>query len=137
MSVSATDRRDIEELIARYNWAIDTRDGEGVAATFTADGCFTMRDRQFQGHEALVRFGSGANLGPAVPESGSQHWVTNLILEGDAERVNAKSYLVRFHVQGDARSVANVGCYIDQLLKFAGQWLFERREIHVWPYQRD
>ncbi|MGH2520200.1 MAG: nuclear transport factor 2 family protein, partial [Chloroflexota bacterium] len=35
MSVSATDRRDIEELIARYNWAIDTRDGEGVAATFT------------------------------------------------------------------------------------------------------
>ena len=127
------DRLEIQELIARYNWAIDTRDGEGVADTFTPGGSFTMRDRHFQGREALVRFGSGANLGPPQPHSGSQHWVTNVVLEGQGDNVSAKSYLVRFHVEGNERGVANVGYYTDQLVKQDGCWLFESREFHAWP----
>jgi uncharacterized protein (TIGR02246 family) len=134
MAVSLADRLEIEELIARYNWAIDTRDGEGVAKTFTADGSFAMRERRFEGREALVRFGSGANQGPPKPNAGSQHWVTNLILEGEGEHISARSYLVRFYVEGEARSVANAGYYTDELVKVNGAWRFKSREFHSWPY---
>ena len=131
--LSVADRLDIQELVARYNWAIDTHDGEGVAATFVPDGAFEMGARFIQGHDALVAFGSGVHLPPRPATWGNQHWVTNMVLEGDAERVTARSYLARHTVDGEEKGVATIGHYLDQLVKLDGHWRFQHRLFRNWP----
>ena len=70
--LSLADRLEIRELIARYNWAIDTRDGVAVADTFVPDGVFDG-GRVFRGREELIAFGELRDRPPAAAGTGSQH----------------------------------------------------------------
>ena len=126
------DRLEIEELVARYCWAIDTRDGEALADTFTPDGAFDG-GRRFEGREQLVSFGRGDHVPPNRPETAAQHWVTNMVLAGDANAVTARSYFVRHSIVDNAPVLARVGYYVDELVKVDGRWLFKNRRYRDWP----
>lgn len=52
-SLSLADRLEIQELIARYCWALDTRDGDAYAATFIPDGVFQGIGSRGRGHDEL------------------------------------------------------------------------------------
>jgi hypothetical protein len=127
--LSLLDRVEIEELIARYNWAIDTSDGPGLADTFTADGAF-VGTREFRGREALIGFGAGTHHGPIPP---AQHWVTNMVLEGDTELARLKAYFVRQNVEDGQVITTNLGYYDDELVRVEGRWLFSVRRFILWP----
>ena len=131
--LTLADKLEIQELIARYNWAIDTHDGPGVAATFTQDGIFDGPGRTFEGHEALVGFGAGTHLTAESMARGSQHWVTNLVLEGNSEAVTARSMFTRQNVDGDRHYTGPIGHYHDELVKVEGRWLFKKRIYRNWP----
>src|SRR5215475_12441277 len=68
---------EIQQLYARYNWALDSGDSQGYAATFTPDGVFNNN----VGHDAIVKFADGfhAGLGAHV-----RHWNTNLLIQPSA-----------------------------------------------------
>ena len=124
------DRIAIQDLVARYNWAIDTQDGEGVADTFVADGVFDGPTYQYVGREGLVRLGIGRPHGPTY---GAQHWTTNMVVEGNAERVASRSYFIRQSIEGGVITAGPLGYYRDVIDKVDGRWLFARRSIRTWP----
>jgi len=130
--LSLADRLAIRELIARYNWAIDTRDGVGVADTFVADGIFDG-GRIVRGREALIAFGASRDRPPAAPGIGSQHWVTNLVIEGNHSRVRVKSFFIRHNIDNGVVTSTNLGYYRDDIVNVEGRWLFERRRWRLWP----
>jgi uncharacterized protein (TIGR02246 family) len=132
--LSLADRIEIRELIARYNWAIDTRDGVGVADTFIADGVFDgERGEPVRGRDQLIAFGELRHRPPAEPGSGSQHWVTNLVFEGHHARARVKSFFIRQNVERGSVTSTNLGYYRDDLVNVDGRWLFERRRWRLWP----
>jgi hypothetical protein len=131
-SVSVADRMEIQELVARYCWAIDTRDGEALAATFTPDGVFDG-GRRFEGREQLIGFGRGDHVAPNRPETAAQHWVTNMVFAGHDGGATVRSYFVRHSIVDGAPALTRVGYYIDELVKSAGQWLFKSRQYRDWP----
>ena len=130
--LSIVDRFEIRELIARYNWAIDTHDGVGVADTFVADGVFDV-GRVVRGREELVAFGELRDRPPAKPGTGSQHWVTNLVFEGNHSRVHLKSFFIRHNIDNGVVTSTNLGYYRDVLVNVDGRWLFEQRRWRLWP----
>jgi hypothetical protein len=130
--LSLADRLGIQELIARYNWAIDTRDGVGVADTFVPDGIFDGGGI-VRGREALIAFGALPNRPPAEPGSGAQHWVTNLVFDGDHSRARVKSFFIRQNVEDGVVTSTNLGYYRDDVVNVDGGWLFERRRWRRWP----
>jgi hypothetical protein len=133
-ALSLADRIEIRELIARYNWAIDTRDGVGVANTFIPDGIFDgERGHLVRGREALIAFGGLRDRPPAEPGVGSQHWVTNLVFEGSHARAHVKSFFIRQNVENGVVKSTNLGYYRDDLVNVDGHWLFERRRWRLWP----
>jgi hypothetical protein len=126
------DRIEIQELVARYCWAIDTGDGEGVADTFVADGVFDG-GRSFVGREQLIGFGRGDHVPGNRPETAAQHWVTNMVFSGGSTAATVRSYFVRHSITDGKLLVARVGYYVDELVKDNGSWLFKSRTYRDWP----
>jgi hypothetical protein len=48
---------------------------------------------QLRGRDELRRFGSGEGRPPRKPEERGQHWLTNIVLDGNAHRASLKAYL--------------------------------------------
>src|SRR5262245_64641384 len=71
--LTTDDLVEIQQLYAKYNWALDSGDSQGYAATFTPDGVFNNN----VGHDAIVKFADTfhAGLGARV-----KHWNTNLMI---------------------------------------------------------
>lgn len=131
-ALNVKDRLEIDELVARYCWAIDTHDGEALADTFTPDGVFDGV-RWFEGRDQLVGFGRGDHLAPNRPETAAQHWVTNMVLSGTSTAATARSYFVRHSIVDGQPRLARVGYYVDELVKSNGRWLFRARRYRDWP----
>lgn len=138
--LTVEDRLAIQELYARYNWAIDTSDGEAFAATFTPDGRMVNPefDSVIEGTEPLAAFARDVDLG----SRGLQHWNTNLVLDADGPNaVRARLYMfaafgTKQPVIGEADPVIErLGRYEDRLVKDdAGEWRFaERVYTSVYP----
>lgn len=125
--LSPQDYMEIEQLYAKYNWAIDTGDAEGWADTFTADGAFN----NFTGREALVgfvnRFANGAN------GLSRRHWNTNLKIEGDGKTATGAVYLMLMDVSTKPASIVTMATYSDKLVKTENGWRFTQRKTQADP----
>jgi actinorhodin biosynthesis protein ActVIA len=121
-SLTAQDLVDIQQLYAKYNWALDAGDSEGYASTFTPDGVFNNN----VGHDAIVKFADTfhAGLGAHV-----KHWNTNLmILPGADGGATGQVYLVLVDFATKPPSIATSASYSDQLVKTPQGWRFKKRQ---------
>lgn len=120
MSLSAEDRVEMLQLVARYNHAADAGDAEAWADTFTPDGVFKKNAApEVAGRAALV-----AMLRARDPDK-ARHWTMNIVIEGEGDhaRMSADFSLLR------ANRVLFSGRYHNQLVKHDGAWKFARREL--------
>ena len=119
-TLTAQDIVDIQQLYARYNWALDSGDSEGYAATFTPDGVFNNN----VGHDAIVKFADTfhAGLGAHV-----RHWNTNLLIQPSPEGASGQVYLVLVDFGSKPPTIATSASYSDQLVKTAQGWRFKKR----------
>lgn len=119
-TLTAQDFVDIQQLYARYNWALDSGDSEGYAATFTPDGVFNNN----VGHDAIVKFADTfhAGLGAHV-----RHWNTNLLIQPSPEGASGQVYLVLVDFGSKPPTIAASASYSDQLVKTAQGWRFKKR----------
>src|SRR5712692_6685257 len=111
----------IEQLVARYNHAIDSGDGEGYGATFLEDGCFQITGRDpVRGRAALAEM---------VRRAGGRvrHVVSNVLIDGDGDTATLKAYLTAIPKAGGPVGVT--GLYDDALRKVDGRWLFAERRF--------
>lgn len=121
MPLSVEDRLAIQELIARYNHAIDGGDPDGWAATFAPDGTFESRGEVHAGTEQLATFARGFQQ--RLP--GARHWNNNLVIDGDGDQATTTCYLQLWR-EGQ---LASEGRYVDTLRKIDGQWRFASRKV--------
>jgi hypothetical protein len=142
----AEDRALIEDLQARYLFALDFNDPDLYVSTFTPDGILDYRSGEVVGREAIREVIAGMpgnqpsedGLRPAA----GRHQITNVVLEisGDAARGRSSW----FHVGNDnperRPTLGGFGHYEDELVKMDGQWYFSKRVIYnegraewAWP----
>lgn len=132
MPISTTDRVEIEDLVARYNKAIDTGDAESWAATFTKDGEFHGIVGDFAGTDELTAFVTEyASDEQYADFARSQHWVTNMVIDGDGDSATMFAHLMMVQPAEDGGRIILVGHYEDKLRRVDGRWLFAERNVRV------
>ena len=121
MALSAEDKIEILELIARYNHTIDAGDTGGWAATFTENGIFEAPDTTAQGPEDLKRF-------VAKIPAGGRHWVNNVMIDGSGNSATASCYLHVLNVKEGGKTIVT-GLYNDTLERVGGAWKIAHRKV--------
>lgn len=134
-ALSAADQLAIQEVIARYAWALDTGDVEGFVACFCRDGvlvwdAFETPDR-WEGEAALRHF---ATFFRDLPSSaGRQHHVTNILVTPCEGGARSRSYVAVALRQGDGPHLLHVMGYYEDLFRLEdGQWRLAERVIRDW-----
>jgi len=134
-TLSAGDRLEIHELLARYAWSLDTGDDEGFVACFTSDAelVWEVFDEpgRWQGSAALLRF---VQYFRGRPESaGRQHHVSNIVLKATTRGVQARSYvLVALRADEGPHRLNVMGYYEDVVRQEGGHWRIAQRVIRDW-----
>lgn len=128
MSLSWEDKLEIQELVARYDRAVDTGDAEAWALCFTEDGSWDGGIR-VEGREALAEFVRGLPENPVfAPFRGARHFVANVLVEETAPgeaRLRCDNLMLQPREGGPAALAA--ADYDDLLRRVDGRWLFAAR----------
>jgi hypothetical protein len=133
--LSADDRFAIQDLFARYSWALDTGDVEGLAECFTVDAVmieevFEDPDR-WEGREGIRELANHYKNSPGFP--GRQHHVTQMLVTGSGDRSEVKSFAFVTECHGEPPYLLRfAGYYEDKLHKIEGDWLFYERTVRLW-----
>jgi hypothetical protein len=135
------DRIRIEDLMARYIFALDWRDPEGYAATFTEDGVLNYGGGQAVGREAIAAMVQAIRDRETEAEGDNadelraphtQHFVTNIVLDIDGGEATSWAYWVAMSNNNPERTaqVSSYGHYVDTLRMVDGEWLFASRRTY-------
>jgi peptidoglycan hydrolase-like protein with peptidoglycan-binding domain len=156
MALTAQDYIDIQQLVARYGYAIDkcTNGGYDYADLYTPDGVFSVADEngvpataRFEGRDRLAEADGGGKNGCIDPKTAPDrysmsHIVANLVITPAPGGATGKSNLLVVGF-GDptAKAPAPVkayswGHYDDVYVKTPAGWRFKSR-VHVWPGMPD
>jgi hypothetical protein len=132
------DRAEIEDLMARYLFAIDYFDWDAYVATFAPDAELEFASGKYVGHEAIraavVRFAEGigrfyhtADGKPAI----LRHIVlqSSIRVEGDHAWGRTLWLAMANHGPGDTMKMGTYGIYEDEFRKVDGHWLIQRRNV--------
>jgi hypothetical protein len=133
-------RAEIENLQARYLFAIDWQDADAYASTFTADGTIDWAGGVVKGRPAIrelietlrERMFTGQEPGASGPPVRLRHYISNLVLKVDGDKASARSYWFEIRNDGPERSIRIIGYghYDDELHRVNGEWLFASRRIN-------
>jgi len=136
----ARDRAEIQDLQARYMFALDWQDADAYAGTFTEDGVLDWAGGVVEGREAIreeckdMRATFEKLYAAQAPERRSQlrHFITNIVVKIDGDTAIGKAYWFEFDnaIRGRHPYVGGYGHYDDEMRKVNGEWLFTRRRIN-------
>lgn len=147
------DRAQIEDLQARYLFALDFHDPQLYASTFTPDGVLDYGEGDVKGREAIIKVIAGMPGNrpapvsadgdkPALRPAAGRHQITNIVLKINGNKAVGRSSW--FHVGNDnpqrSNTIGGFGHYEDDLVKVNGQWFFSKRKIYnegsaKWQYK--
>ena len=136
----ADDRAQIEDLQARYLFALDFFDMDTYVSTFTEDGVLDIIAYQANGRDEIrqrleeargVFDPASESEGGPYPPTG-RHNITNIVIKVDGDRAVSRSYWFHYGNNNPERraQIDSYGHYEDELVKVEGQWLFSKRVIY-------
>ncbi len=136
----AEDRALIEDLQARYMFALDFGDLDSYVATFTEDGILDIGEGEWRGRDSIRHILASMPrrddtlAAPGKPElhpATGRHSIVNIVLKIEGDTAYGRAYW--FHMSNNnSRRSANLdsyGHYEDVIVKVNGIWLFSRRKI--------
>ena len=128
--LSADDRLEIQELVARYNRAVDGGDAAGWVGTFAEDGIFeSLLVGTHSGHVELRAFADEFVAGAYDAWAGGQHWIGSMIIEGSGDTATVFSYHIMYvPVEREVRGVL-MAAHDDEVIRTADGWRFSRRRL--------
>jgi uncharacterized protein (TIGR02246 family) len=132
-NLSAEDRLDIQDLYARYAWALDTGDIEELVKSFLPDGVIeTSTGTRIEGRDKIRAWGNTQFAAPRA--AGSQHAACHLLIEGDGETCKVKAYwaTLTYDQVDETKRVGGIGYYRDTCAKRDGIWYFRERNFKRW-----
>ena len=128
--LSADDRLDIIDLIARYASTLDAGDLDGYVNNFAPDGVLF---EQHRGQAAIRDYVSMLmRQGRAGPlpngDVAYRHFVGSAVIDGDDGKVTVHSYLLWVNMGSDP-PVSSAAEYADTCIKHNGRWVFQSRSL--------
>ena len=129
-TLTALDYLEIQQLVARYAYALDSGADNGYmyANLFASDGAFLQRNGQgVTGRDALAALAVRTQKGPMVVF----HFIMNHVIEPAPDGAIGKEYLAQLKIgeDGKASEVSGAGHYDDVYVKTAEGWRFKRRQF--------
>ena len=133
------DRIAVEDVMARYVWAVDSLDADGYVAVFTADAVIDSNGSISKGHEAIRKIVTGLvqrrddNTAKGLPTANLYHVISNVRITfpkpGEALH---QSYWQTVRRDKDGKmTAAAMGRSEDRLVKRDGRWLIQFRKLTV------
>jgi uncharacterized protein (TIGR02246 family) len=142
-TLTPLDYIEIQQLVRKSAWALDSGDNYGYAFAdlFTPDGTFVGTNqgtggRTLQGRDQLATLARGGARGHTV----QSHLTMNHVVKASADGVTGRAYVVVVDVGvvGQRNKVNHGGYYDDEYQKTPQGWRFKRRtyyesKVDVWP----
>ncbi len=134
----AADRAEIEDLMARYLFAMDYGDLDSYIATFTEDGSIEFASGTYTGHEeihaAVSRFKEGIGQFYTTEDgepAALRHVLLQSVIRVEGDRAWSTSLWMEMANDGpeDSFKMGTFGIYEDELERVDGRWLFSRRVV--------
>ena len=124
--LSADDRLDIMEAIARYSRCIDEPRWDDLPGLFAADcvvDCGPLG--QYRGTEGVEKFvATLRSIGQMM-----RHYVANVTIRGEGDTARSHAYILAMVGAGPGQLTPTTGFYEDELVKRDGRWLLRHRKI--------
>ena len=134
----AQDRAEIEDLMARYLFAMDYFDIDAYVETFTPDGEIEFASGTYTGREdiraAVTRFKEGIGQFYTTEDgepAALRHVLLQSVVRVEGDRAWSTSLWMEMANDGpeDSFKMGTFGIYKDELVKQDGHWLFAKRVI--------
>lgn len=134
-ALSAGDYLEIEQLVYKYGWALDSGENDGFAYAdlYASDGTFTGTNqgpsgRTYQGRENLAALARGPQRGPL----NIGHLVTNLIVTPTSDGALGRVYVGIFAPgePGTPPTAGHGGFYDDVYVRTPEGWRFKKRTYY-------
>jgi 3-phenylpropionate/cinnamic acid dioxygenase small subunit len=137
----AEDRAQIEDLQARYLFALDHFDLDTYVSTFTEDGVLDIIEYKVKGRDEIRKaieksrdvFDQSSGDGPKGPYPATgRHNITNIVIKVDGDKAVGRAYWFHYSNNNPERKAVfdGYGHYEDEMIKVNGQWLFSKRVIY-------
>jgi hypothetical protein len=134
-TLTPQDYLDIQQLVSRYAYALDTGadNGYAYADLFAPDGEFVGGPGSTKGREALAGLGRLGFVDGQKPAHGVAHFIMNHMIQPSPEGAVGKQYLVLVNIGEGGKpggEFSNIGGhYEDVYTKTSQGWRFKRREF--------
>jgi uncharacterized protein (TIGR02246 family) len=133
------DRSAVEDVMARYVWAVDSLDPDGYAAVFTEDAVIDSNGAISKGREQIRNIVLNLikrrddNKAKGLPASNLYHVISSVrIAFPKANAAVHQSYWQTVRRDKDGRMIAAaMGRSEDHLVKRNGKWLIQARKLTV------
>ncbi len=133
------DRIAVEDVMARYVWAVDSLDPDGYVAVFTKDAVIDSNGSISKGHEEIRKIVTSLiqrredNKARGLPSANLYHVISSvrITFPKPGEAVH-QSYWQTVRRDNDGKMIAAaMGRSEDRLVKRNGQWLIQWRKLTV------
>ena len=133
------DRIAVEDVMARYVWAVDSLDPEGYVAVFTEDAIIDSNGSISKGHEEIRKIVTSLiqrrddNRAKGLPTSNLYRVISNVrIAFPKPDEAIHQSYWQTVRRDKDGKmTAAAMGRSEDRLVKRNGKWLIQSRKLTV------
>lgn len=133
------DRIAVEDVMARYVWAVDSLDPEGYVAVFTDDAVIDSNGAISKGHDEIRRIVTSLikrrddNKAKGAPAANLYHMVSNvrITFPTPGEAVHQSYWQTLRRDTNGTMIVGGMGRSEDRLVKRNGKWLIQQRKLTV------
>jgi len=142
----AEDRAAIEDLQARYLFAMDFGDPDLYVTLFTEDGILDVGSGEIKGRRAIrdviAKMPNSRTSENGLRPASGRHNISNIVVKVNGNKAVARAYWFHYSNNNPERRgvFSGYGHYEDEMVKANGQWLFTKRRIYnegraEWAYQ--
>jgi uncharacterized protein (TIGR02246 family) len=136
---SYEDRIAVEDVMARYVWAVDSLDPDGYVAVFAEDAIIDSNGSISKGHEAIRKIVTSLiqrrhdNQAKGLPTANLYHVISSVrITFPKPNEALHQSYWQTVRRDKDGKMIAAaMGRSEDRLVKRDGRWLIQWRKLTV------
>jgi uncharacterized protein (TIGR02246 family) len=133
------DRVAVDDVMARYVWAVDSLDADGYVAVFTEDAVIDSNGNISKGHEAIRRIVTGLiqrrddNKAKGLPAANLYHVISSvrITFPKPGEALHQSYWQTVRRGKDGPMIAAAMGRSEDHLVKRNGKWLIQFRKLTV------